>query len=942
LKNTRKQSASATIKKKVLAVMVIFITITVFCLCLTYLALSVQSTIRAFVHGEGLWSKAQRDAVLALQDYLESYNPADFQNVQNALKIPMGYRQARLELLKPGPFNHNKAFQGLLAGGTHRDDIPGVIRLMRCCADLWLLRDVISTWAQGDQLLLELQAAGDELHAQINSAHFSQLELDLLRKRIQNIHGVLVPLELKFSETLGAASRSIEGILLLLTASIVTALLALGFYVTARIVSRISQSEAKYRLLLDTASDALMLVDQESGSVLESNRQAEALTGLASKTLIGSPYLNLYPFGQRAVARLASFEHEPSADTHRARLQIQHSSGLLIPVEVRASTTEWDGKPVSLAIVRDITERVRAEEDLRVAANALENIAEGVMITDHQRLVQSVNRAFKTITGYSEQDVIGKPFVELQSDRHPSEFYEALWASINDTAQWQGEIWSRRKNGDVYPAWISVAAVKNDRGEVTNYVSVFNDISQYKSYERRLEHLAHHDALTQLPNRIYYEDIVRNALHRAQQRNQWLALLFIDLDGFKGVNDRYGHAAGDELLASIAARIKACVRQNDIVARVGGDEFTIMLDELTNPQDAVLVAQKLLDIVSQPVVCGGHRVSVFASIGVSYYPQDGNNVQSLLNAADAAMYEAKQEGRNSYRLFSPSMKAKASAKLELANALHQAYKDQQFSLVYQPCLDLITGKITSVEALIRWRHPELGDVAPASFIPLAEDIGLIKPITEWVLHTACQQAAAWYQAGLPPVRMAVNISARHFGDLHLVQGISSILAATGWRPEWLNLEITERVMMRTGEDVEKILAELRDMGIGIALDDFGTGYSSLGYLKHFLIDYLKIDRSFVSGIPADAQDVNIAKAIIAMAKSLNIGIIAEGIETEQQQNFLLAHGCQEGQGYLFSKPLPAPDMEALLRRNWESVSQQGHAPRPLIFEPTMQVAAGPI
>lgn len=899
---------------KLLPVMVVFLGVTVISLFLTYLTLSVQSTARAFVTGEALWSKAQKDAVFYLDRYAESGDPRHLKDFEEVLVVSRGIRRARLELQKPR-YDPEIVRQGFLEGGNHPDDIPGAVRLLRCCASSPFLARTLELWAQGDDHMLALEALAEELRAEFSAGSPSETRIAELREEIYALDRALRPLTEAFSNTIGEATRWLQRTLLILTTGIIIGLIALGIFASSRILNRIWQSERKYQALLDTANDALVIVDQQSGIVLESNRRAEQMTGLPTHRINGSKYLDLYPPAQQAAAQPTSMGVEGHQGRDVSRLDIRHEDGHLIPAEVSVSTTVWEGRPVVLAIIRDITERMRAEEDLRVAANALANIAEGVMITDAGKYIVSVNRAFTAISGYQPHEITGKHLTYLQSDRHPPAFYANLWDTIEATGNWQGEIWSRRRDGEVYPSWTSVGAVFDEHNNVKHYVAVFNDISQYKNYEQRLEYLAHHDSLTQLPNRIFFEGRVRDALRRAREHNAMVGLLFIDLDGFKAVNDRYGHSAGDELLAAVAKRIRSCVRQRDEVARVGGDEFTVLLDELVDLKDAALVAQKLLDAISRPVTYIGNELSVLASIGVSCYPRDGEDVQTLLSNADAAMYEAKQESRNAYKLFSPRMKAKASAKLELANALQRAHQRQEFSLVYQPCIDLTTGEFTSVEALIRWLHPERGNISPAAFIPLAEEIGLIKPITEWVLYTACRQATAWNRQGLPPLRMAVNISARHFRDRDLAHSLSTILQATGWEAHWLNLEITEGVVMKNDEEVERILAELHDMGIGIAVDDFGTGYSSLSYLKNFLIDYLKIDRSFISGIPSNPNDVTIAKSIIAMANNLNIRIIAEGIETEQQLGFLRAQGCHEGQGYLFSKPLPAAEVELLLRRS---------------------------
>ncbi|MGH8500880.1 MAG: putative bifunctional diguanylate cyclase/phosphodiesterase [Gammaproteobacteria bacterium] len=896
---------------KLMPVIVIFLSVAISSLFLIYTAMAIQSTMRALVNGEALWSRAQKDAVLFINQYAESGAPGYYHDFNQALAVTMGNRRARLELEKPH-YDYKVVRDGFLAGGNHPEDIRGVTRLFRCCAEFGYLARAIDAWEQADAYVLQLKALANQLHEELLSPQPRRARIDELKQQIRRVDQDLRPLEIAFSETLGEAARWLNDLLLWVITGIVAALITLGMYASGHILNRIWQSESKYRALLDTANDALVVIDQQAGAVLACNRRAEQMTGVASDRMIGTTYLDLYPPEQQAHAQSA---HAGLDGKNVTRLDLRHDDGRLIPAEVSISTTIWDGRRVNLAIIRDISERMRAEEDLRVAANALADIAEGVMITDGHKHIMSVNKAFMAISGYSLDEVIGKHLTYLQSDRHQLGFYRALWEAVERTGHWQGEIWSRRRNGEVYPALLSVSAVVDDHGRITHYVGVFNDISQYKNYEERLEYLAHHDALTQLPNRIFFEAKFREAMRRASDQGKMVGLLFIDLDDFKNVNDRYGHAVGDELLVSVARRIRSCVRQNDVIARVGGDEFTVLLDNLGDPGDVTVVAQKLLDAVSMPVVCGGQELSAFASIGVSYYPRDGDDVQTLLSNADTAMYEAKQDSRNAYKLFSPGIKARASAKAELANALHQAYQHKEFSLAYQPCIDLVTGKLTSVEALIRWRHPQRGNIPPSSFIPLAEDIGLIRPITEWVLKTACQQAADWRDQGLPPFRMAVNISARHFRDRDLARTVDAILKSTGWQAQDLSLEITERVVMRTDDEVEDILTELHDMGIAIALDDFGTGYSSLSYLKHFPIDYLKIDRSFTSGIPTNPNDVTIAKTIIAMAKNLNIRIIAEGIETEQQHSFLRAEGCQEGQGYLFSKPLAAADLEELIGRN---------------------------
>lgn len=450
---------------------------------------------------------------------------------------------------------------------------------------------------------------------------------------------------------------------------------------------------------------------------------------------------------------------------------------------------------------------------------------------------------------------------------------------------------------------------------MTHYVGVLTDISQRKQDEARLNFLAHHDPLTHLPNRTLFQERSNDAIVRAHRHGGLTGLLFIDLDRFKTINDSLGHAMGDLLLQAVAERLGVCVRESDLVARLGGDEFTVLIDELTEFQDAAIVARKVLDELAKPFSLLEHTLYISASIGISCYPQDGKDVQTLLRNADAAMYRAKEEGRNGYRFFSSEMNTQALATLTMTNSLGLALERQEFILHYQPRFDLISRRITGVEALIRWQHPDLGLVPPAQFIPLAEETGMIGSIWEWVLKTACTQAKAWQIAGLPPLRMAVNLSARQFRQHDLAQSIAVVLNEIGLDASALELEITETMVVQAPARTRLILAELKAMGIAIAIDDFSTGYSSLSYLKRYPIDYLKIDRSFVNGLPLDADDGAITRAIIAMAKSLKLRVVAEGVETLEQSTFLEAAGCEDGQGYLFSRPQAAPDLEQLLVRN---------------------------
>ncbi|NJN46563.1 MAG: EAL domain-containing protein [Candidatus Competibacteraceae bacterium] len=564
----------------------------------------------------------------------------------------------------------------------------------------------------------------------------------------------------------------------------------------------------------------------------------------------------------------------------------------------------------------DTTERRQIETELRLASSVFDNTTEGIVITDAQHKIIFVNKAFTQVTGYSRHEVIGQTPAILKSGSHDPAFYARIWESLQATEQWQGEISNQRKDGTTYTQWLNLNQVRDQAGKISHYVGMFTDISQRKQQELWVQFLTHHDPLTGLANRLLLQKRFGEALNRAGRHQQVVGLLLIDLDHFKTINDSLGHALGDALLNEVAQRLRTCTRESDLVARLGGDEFGVLLDPLSHSQDAATPARKFLDVLTQPFKFDDHVLYISASVGISCYPTDGNDVQTLLKNADTALYRAKEDGRNDYVFFSNEMNFQATETLFLSNSLRLALERDEFILEYQPCLDLMSGQMTSVETLIRWQHPQLGLIPPARFIPLAEQTGMIVAIGEWVLRTACIQASTWKRDGLPPLRLAVNLSARQFRQPDLPQRIAAILHETNFSAHALELEITESMVMQDPSRTQHILNEIKAMGITVAIDDFGTGYSSLSYLKRFPIDYLKIDQSFVGDIPTDTDDMAITRAIVALAKSLRLRVIAEGVETLEQQTFLTREGCEEGQGFLFGKPQSAQQLQALLSRRW--------------------------
>ena len=562
-------------------------------------------------------------------------------------------------------------------------------------------------------------------------------------------------------------------------------------------------------------------------------------------------------------------------------------------------------------ILTDLTERLQSEEQLRLAATVFEQSTEGIIITDAERKILMVNRAFSTITGYSAAEVLGRTPSLLSSGHHEEHFYLALWSAVQANGHWSGEMWNRSKDGDIYPEMVSISQVIGDDGKVSHYVGIFSDISEHKANEAHIQHLAHFDALTGLPNRSLLADRVGQALSSVERNGEPLALIFLDLDRFKNVNDSLGHRIGDELLIQVAQRLQSGLRDEDTVSRLGGDEFILVLPG-TSADGAAHVAGKLLTVLSRPYHIEQHELIITPSLGIAMYPTDGESYEALSMCADAAMYRAKQSGRQTFRFFTREMQERSERTLQLENALRHALDLDQLQLHYQPQIAPGERRVIGVEALLRWQHPELGNVAPADFIPVAEDSGLILPIGEWVLRTAARQMKAWIDGGMAPLVMAVNLSAVQFRQSRLPERVSQILDEVGLPPRCLELELTEGVAMENPLAAIAVMDDLHERGVRLAIDDFGTGYSSLSYLKRFKVSKLKIDQSFVRDIARDPESEAIVEAIIGLSRSLGLQTIAEGVETAEQLDFLSAKGCHEVQGYYFAKPMPAADFEAFV------------------------------
>jgi len=558
-------------------------------------------------------------------------------------------------------------------------------------------------------------------------------------------------------------------------------------------------------------------------------------------------------------------------------------------------------------------EKRQAHEQMARLSSALEQTTDAISITNRKGVIEYVNKSFEEITGYSKREALGKRPNISKSGKQDGDFYKQLWKTILSGKPFYAEMVNRRKDGSLYYEEKIITPLKDEQGNITHFISAGRNVSERVETQEQLHYLAHHDILTELPNRSLLADRLEQALARAQRTNGIVAVMFLDLDHFKVINDSLGHDFGDQALKIVSERLQACVREGDTIARLGGDEFAIILDGIEYESDVTPIANKIMSVLSRPFEVNGRELYLTASIGVSFFPGDGDDFETLNKNADIAMFRAKEQGRNNCQFFSKEMGTRITQRLNMETSLRNAVERNEFLLHYQPQMDLAGGRLTGMEALLRWQRPGLGLVSPVNFIPSLEETGLIVPLGEWVLVTACKQAKAWQDAGGAPVSIAVNLSARQFQDAALVNRIESALQESGLEPGLLEVEITESSIMRDTRQTTKTFWRLKEMGVQIAIDDFGTGYSSLSYLKRFPIDVIKIDQSFIRDIATDAVDAAIVKTVIDMTWNLKLKSVAEGVETEAQLNFLKDKMCHTAQGSLISKSAPAEEITALIK-----------------------------
>jgi diguanylate cyclase (GGDEF)-like protein/PAS domain S-box-containing protein len=672
--------------------------------------------------------------------------------------------------------------------------------------------------------------------------------------------------------------------------------------------------------IIEFLPDATFVVDRNDKVVIW-NRAMEQMTGVTKNDMIGKgDYEYALPFyGYRRPHLLDLLDH--SDDDLAAKYSNIRRTGEILDAETfcpalyggQGAHVWVTGVPLydasgqrvgAIESIRDISARKQSEEYLRKLTHGIEHSASAVMITDVHGTIEYVNLKFTQLTGFAADEAVGRTPRILKSEATPREVFDDLWKTILEGHEWRGEILNRRRTGEVYWSIASINPLHDDRGVITHFIANFEDINERKNAESTIERLAYYDPLTDLPNRRMLQDRLDQAMKRSRRQETGMALIYLDLDRFKHINDSLGHPAGDKLLREMANRFTAILRDDDIVCRLGGDEFAVIMHDIHHDQDAVPVARKLIAAAAEPMVLDGHEVAVSGSAGIALFPKDGNDVKTLEKHADIALYHAKEEGKNTFRFYSEELNKRISDRIHLEQGLRRILERQELELLYQPKVSVATGRVSGVEALVRWNSPEFGLVSPLRFIPLAEETGLIIPIGEWVLRTACRQQLAWSEEGLQ-LSMAVNLSAVQFKSPGLIERIAAIIDESGIDPRFLELELTESALVDKPDMVVRLLEQLRALGCGLSIDDFGTGYSSLSYLKNFPVTVLKIDRTFVRDLAHNSGDRAIAQSVVDLATNLDMQTVAEGVEDEEQLEILRQIGCTYIQGFYYSRPVPA-------------------------------------
>ncbi len=672
---------------------------------------------------------------------------------------------------------------------------------------------------------------------------------------------------------------------------------------------------AEQQLIFDNVHVGIVWVRQRT--IIRCNqRLAEMFLFKDPADLVGQPTRIFYQSDAQwddiGIRMYAELERQGSSQSEYSMQRLDGET-----IRVMLTGRPLDQKNVeqgSIWVYTDVTTRYRQEAALRLSERVFAHTSEALMVTDSNGVIVNVNQAFADITGYVREEVVGKTPRILKSGRHDEAFYAGMWSKVIEHGRWEGEVWDRRKDGSVYPKWLSITTVRDTDGKIINYIGSFDDITERKAAQEKIQYLAHHDPLTSLPNRLLLRDRFSHVMEQSRRKQRSAALMFLDLDHFKRINDSLGHRVGDRLLIAVVRRLRACLRESDTLSRQGGDEFILLLDDIGGREVAAHIAEKIIAALVEPFQIGAHQLTTSVSIGIVIAPEDGTDFDMLMQKADTAMYASKERARGTWHFFHPSMDEQAKRRLDLANNLRQALQHNEFHLVYQPQVYADSGRVFGAEALLRWQPPGAASISPVEFIPVAEEIGLILPLGEWVMQQACEQARRWQDAGLD-CRVAVNVSGVQIYRSDVVAALQHAARQAGISPALIQVELTESTLIDDSILIQDVISSLKAIGVGVAIDDFGTGYSSLAYLKRFRVEKLKIDRSFVADVTSNEEGAALSRAVIGIARSLNMRAIAEGVETAEQLAFLREAGCNEIQGYYFSKPLLPADFAAYALRH---------------------------
>jgi len=682
------------------------------------------------------------------------------------------------------------------------------------------------------------------------------------------------------------------------------------------IESSLQHSTSLLSTIMESSIEAIVMID-DTGMISHWNEGAQRLFGYSKSEIIGCPASQLVHSSEKNNL-IALLSNAPQTHSYNLRGHMSpgvgcRKDGSVFPIEHAFSHLNSDmGKNV-IGIIRDITDKRTLRDIKRSSEIVFESITEGIMITDIQNKITAVNQGFCEITGYQADEIIGQPPSVLKSGRHGKSFYDEIQKCLQTTGRWQGEIWNRRKNGEIYPEWLTIAEIRDEDDQVNQHVAVFSDISKRQTSEEAVTSTTNYDALTGLPNRILLYDRLKQAIRQANRNGHKVVIQAIDLDWFDWINNSLGASVGDKLLQNVGARLASSIRSDDTVARMGGDEFAIVLTDICEEQDMVNAAKKIIASLSAPFAINDTETYVTGSIGLAIYPDDGQDADVLLKKANMALEKSKTSGRNTFQFFKKQMNGRSHEFIALEHSLRTALDRKELSVHYQPQIDITTGNIIGAEALMRWNAPKHGNVPPSVFIPIAEKCGMIRKLGAWVLEAACHQQKHWRDQGFTNHRMAINVSAIQFQDDNFPQTVMHAIKQAGVSPQDIELELTESLLMDPSENIRAKFLAIRDLGVSLSLDDFGTGYSSLSYLKQFPVETLKIDKSFVDNVADNLDDQAIIKAIIGMGQALGQKIISEGVETQSQLDFLKSVNCDIVQGYYYSKPVPAAGFEALLQ-----------------------------